>query len=207
MPASEHDTAPPPARTRFDWTPEQDARLGTASDGDVALLLGRSISVVQYRRAQLGIPAYRGQPKPRSKPPRPPAPPQPSLPFRIIVAGNPDFRDYAALKAALDAMLDLKQGCDVTLLVRPGVGWGADSLAVSYAQSHGLKHVEFPLKERKMMPDAALEWDRLRGMLAEADAAVLAFDPHGDLTQRLEHECRLMGIPVTMVGLPRPMNL
>jgi hypothetical protein len=50
----EHWTASLAYRTDL-WTPEEDALLGTATDGCIAARLGRSTNAVQHRRQRLGI--------------------------------------------------------------------------------------------------------------------------------------------------------
>ncbi|MFO0806239.1 MAG: hypothetical protein U0791_24310 [Gemmataceae bacterium] len=42
-----------------EWTPAEDAMLGTAPDSVVARNLGRSHSIIGYRRRMLGIPNFR----------------------------------------------------------------------------------------------------------------------------------------------------
>lgn len=48
----------PPCGLRRPWTPEEEALVGTASDGVIAKRIGRSREAVQGRRWLLGIPAW-----------------------------------------------------------------------------------------------------------------------------------------------------
>jgi hypothetical protein len=54
--------APARPRRKVDWTDEMVARLGTASDREVAALCGVPASSVQRKRCLLGIPAYGERP-------------------------------------------------------------------------------------------------------------------------------------------------
>lgn len=46
-------------RIRRDWSAEEDALLGTATDSEIAERLGRTMHGVQKRRQMMGIPAHR----------------------------------------------------------------------------------------------------------------------------------------------------
>jgi hypothetical protein len=41
------------------WTANEESLLGTASDRDIALKIGRSIKIVRARRCELGVPSFR----------------------------------------------------------------------------------------------------------------------------------------------------
>lgn len=43
----------------FEWTPRTELLIGQIPDVSLARIIGRPESAVQYRRAKLGIPAFR----------------------------------------------------------------------------------------------------------------------------------------------------
>lgn len=54
--------AVPRSRLREDWTPEEDALLGTAKDVDLKATLGRSVASIKARRELFGVAVFRGHP-------------------------------------------------------------------------------------------------------------------------------------------------
>jgi hypothetical protein len=68
--------------------------------------------------------------------------------FRVIVAGGAAFRNYRALRDALDHLLSGRLP-DLTVLTRSGAGLGTDSLARSDALARRLDVVQYRAGHQK----------------------------------------------------------
>jgi hypothetical protein len=123
--------------------------------------------------------------------------------FRFVVVGAAGFRDYPALRDALDHLLRDRLP-EVTILTRSGAGLGTDSLALSYALARRLDVVQHRADHQThpLLFDA----DQVRNaeLVRNADAAVLVWGEFDGVLRDLLVRCKAKGIPVRVLGAGSP---
>src|SRR5439155_7647971 len=125
------------------------------------------------RAARSGLdhtPARPASGLPTSPRPRPAAHTRGMGTFRVIVAGAAAFRDYRALRDALDHLLRDRLPA-VTILTRSGAGLGTDSLALSYALARRLDVVQYRADHAKHPGLFDADQARNAELAHDADAA------------------------------------
>jgi hypothetical protein len=117
-------------------------------------------------------------------------------PFRVVVTGTHQFRDYGRLRDLLDKLLAHRLP-DVVILSR--CGRGTDARATSYAVERGLQLIPYSLHLERDRTDELARERRNAALVAGADAAVVVWDrldrDLGDLLGR----CKRKGIPVRVL--------
>jgi hypothetical protein len=122
--------------------------------------------------------------------------------FRVLLLGDPLFRDYARLRDALDAAL-VNRLPDVELVTTGGPGLPA--LAASYARSRGLELVPV-VPDCQRFPGCAQE-KRDERLVELAQAVVLVGEAPDEPIRQLLARLRARGLRVlTVSAVERPMT-
>jgi hypothetical protein len=117
--------------------------------------------------------------------------------FRVLVLGDPRFRDFAQLRDTLDATL-VNRLPEVVIVTTGGPGLPA--LAASYARSRGLELVPV-VPDCQRFPGCAQE-KRDERLIELADAVVLVGEAPDEPTRRLLSRLRAKGVRVLTVTAP-----
>jgi hypothetical protein len=115
--------------------------------------------------------------------------------FRVLILGDPTFRDYGRLRDALDAAL-VNRLPDVVIVTSGGPGLPA--LAASYARSRGLELLPV-IPDRVRYPGCAEE-KRDERLVELADAIVVVGEVPDEPTRQLLARLRAKGLPVLVAG-------
>ena len=114
--------------------------------------------------------------------------------YYVIVAGSRSFNDYTLLAAKLDKVLVNKMP-DVVIV--SGGARGADTLAIEYAQRHGLKCDVMPADWNRHGKRAGFM--RNADMANHADALVAFWDGQSRGTAHMVRLMQQKGKPVRVV--------
>ena len=113
--------------------------------------------------------------------------------MRVIVTGGPDFRDRELMHATLDSVKH-----PITLLIA-GDERGAESMALDWAESHGIEFKEFFADYQGHDP-AGFRLRNQRMIEHGAPNMVIAF-PGGRITRDIVRRARRLAIDVYMIDV------
>ena len=117
--------------------------------------------------------------------------------FRVIVAGDRNFSDYALMVRVLDKVLANRRLTHDVVIVS-GMARGADTLGERYAREHGLSVQQFPAQWDVYGKSAGPR--RNLQMLEVADALVAFWrGPESRGTSHMIRVSQAKGIPVRVI--------
>jgi hypothetical protein len=119
--------------------------------------------------------------------------------FRVLVAGG-HFEDYKGLRVTLDGLLANRLP-DVEVVTQGGSG--VPCLAASYAVERGLV-LSAVVPEFGRFPPVAAVHRRDLAVVAVADAAVIVWEDRNPEVSRILELVKRKGIPVHLIGGPKP---
>jgi hypothetical protein len=120
--------------------------------------------------------------------------------FRVIVAGAAGFRNYRALRDALDH-LRRDRLPDGSILTRSGAGLGTDAIALSYVLARRLDVIQYRADHAKHTSLFDADVARNAQLVRDADAAAIVWDEFDGVLRDLLARCKAKGLPVRVLGV------